>query len=170
MSTTAVHKGRWAAVPDREEFVVFLIGMRINQPLAVHRWWPVLIAMPRMLRHLSADPRSGLLGFHVWPGRTVLVLQYWESTDALVAFSRDPAQQHLPAWRRFNTAVGASGAVGIWHETYTVAAAGVEAVYGNMPRFGLARAMGHAPATGTQRSARTRLGQSDPTPPTVPDY
>ena len=29
------------------EFVVFLIGMRINKPLRVHQWLPVMAAMPR---------------------------------------------------------------------------------------------------------------------------
>ena len=34
------------------DFVVFLIGMRINKPWMVHRWWPVFTAMPRMIREL----------------------------------------------------------------------------------------------------------------------
>ncbi len=29
------------------DFVVFLIGMRINKPWKIHRWWPVLRAMPQ---------------------------------------------------------------------------------------------------------------------------
>jgi len=32
------------------DFVVFLIGMRINKPWKVHRWLPVFIAMPSMIR------------------------------------------------------------------------------------------------------------------------
>lgn len=39
---------------------------------------------------------------------------------------------------RFNKAVNDSGDVGIWHETYQVQAGRFEAVYGNMPTFGLA--------------------------------
>ena len=38
------------------EFVVFLIGMRINNPLLVHRWAPVAAAMPRMLKELVNKP------------------------------------------------------------------------------------------------------------------
>ena len=35
------------------DFVVFLIGMRINKPLAVHKYLPVLNAMPKMLTELG---------------------------------------------------------------------------------------------------------------------
>ena len=34
------------------EFVVFLIGMRINAFWKIHKWLPVALAMPRMLREL----------------------------------------------------------------------------------------------------------------------
>ena len=36
------------------DFVVFLIGMRINQPLRLNLWLPVFQAMPGMLAELSA--------------------------------------------------------------------------------------------------------------------
>src|SRR5207342_1870402 len=36
------------------DFVVFLIGMRINKPWKVHKWLPVFLAMPRMLKELAA--------------------------------------------------------------------------------------------------------------------
>ena len=42
------------------EFIVFLIGMRVNRPWKVHRWGPVALAMARMLRELEADPGRGL--------------------------------------------------------------------------------------------------------------
>lgn len=43
-------------------FAVLLIGMRINKPRKVHRWWPRFTGIPMMIRELSLDPRSGLLG------------------------------------------------------------------------------------------------------------
>lgn len=47
--------------------VMFLIGMRINRPLEVHRWGPVFVAMPRMLRWLDQHPEAGLLRWSfVW--------------------------------------------------------------------------------------------------------
>ena len=42
------------------ELVVFLIGMRINQPLRPNLWLPVFQAMPGMLAELSADAESGM--------------------------------------------------------------------------------------------------------------
>jgi Monooxygenase af470-like len=38
------------------DFVVFLIGMRINKPWKVHKWLPVFLAIPRMLKELAAAP------------------------------------------------------------------------------------------------------------------
>ena len=36
------------------DFVVFLIGMRINKPWKLHKWLPVFLGMPRMLKELRA--------------------------------------------------------------------------------------------------------------------
>jgi Domain of unknown function (DUF4188) len=44
------------------DFLVFLIGMRINRVWKIHQWLPVAMAMPRMLRELQQDPTSGYLG------------------------------------------------------------------------------------------------------------
>ena len=41
------------------DFVVFLIGMRINKLWKIHKWLPVFLAMPRMLRELERHPESG---------------------------------------------------------------------------------------------------------------
>jgi hypothetical protein len=56
-----IHPGRYTAEIEGD-FVVFLIGMRLNRPWKVHRWLPVFAAMPRMLRELARDPERGLLG------------------------------------------------------------------------------------------------------------
>lgn len=55
------------------EFVVFLIGMRINKPWKVHKWLPVAMAMPRMLKQLQSDPKLGLLHYEQWFGRTIIL-------------------------------------------------------------------------------------------------
>lgn len=44
MPRNPVVSGRMTADIDGE-FVVFLIGMRINKPWKVHKWWPVFVAM-----------------------------------------------------------------------------------------------------------------------------
>ena len=64
------------------DFVVFLIGMRINKPLMIHKWLPVFLAMPRMLKELESHPESGFLG-HI-QGLGVIV-QYWRSFEHLEA-------------------------------------------------------------------------------------
>jgi len=40
------------------DFVVFLIGMRLNKPWKIHKWLPVFVAMPRMLKELAGRPQS----------------------------------------------------------------------------------------------------------------
>ena len=56
-----VHAQRMMAELDGE-FVVFLIGMRIDQPRKVHNWRPVFTAMPRALKELDQTSDSGSLG------------------------------------------------------------------------------------------------------------
>src|SRR5215470_11563057 len=91
------------------EFVVFLIGMRVNRWWKVHRWVRVAAAMPRMIRELSANPELGLLGAEAWFGRTTIMVQYWRSMDALLDYAKNRNAEHLPAWRSFNKLVGTNG-------------------------------------------------------------
>jgi hypothetical protein len=121
------------------DFVVFLIGMRVNRWWKVHRWVPVAAAMPRMIRELYERPELGLLGAEAWFGRTTVMVQYWRSMDALLGYAKNRDSEHLPAWREFNKRVGTNGDVGIWHETYRVRAGDYENVYVNMTPFGLGR-------------------------------
>lgn len=139
------------------ERVVFLIGMRINKPWKIHKWLPVAMAMPRMLRELGQKPELGFLGAHTWFSRTVIVLQYWRSIEDLYAYAKNRSAAHLPAWAAFNRAVGKSGDVGIWHETYKIRAGDYETIYANMPLFGLAKATKAVSASGHRESAAERL-------------
>jgi len=138
-------------------FVVFLIGMRINKPLLVHKWAPVVAAMPRMIKELIRQPDLGFLHGEVWFARTVLVLQYWRSLEQLLAYARNKDAEHLPAWHAFTKAVGINGTVGIWHETYAASPGSYETIYVNMPPFGLGRAGTLLPAHGGMGSAAGRL-------------
>lgn len=139
------------------DFVVFLIGMRINQPLKVHKWLPVAAAMPRMLKELYRQPERGLLHAEFWFSRTIVVLQYWRSMEQLLAYAKDKEAEHLPAWRAFNKSVGTDGSVGIWHETYAVSPSTYENIYVNMPPFGLGRAGTAQSVVEANRSAAARL-------------
>ena len=137
------------------DFVVFLIGFRINKLWKVHKWLPVARAMPRMIQELEQHPKSGFLGAISYFG---LMVQYWRSFDHLEAYARNPNQTHWPSWMAFNEHLGDSrGDVGIWHETYLVRAGEYESVYSGMPKMGLAQAADMADAVGTLSSARSRI-------------
>ena len=143
------------------EVVLFLIGMRINVFWKIHKWLPVFAAMPRMIWELTDQRKSGLLGYRTrWGGRNFELIQYWSSFEELRDYARARDAKHLPAWADFNRNIGSDGTVGIWHETYLVKDDQFEAVYRNMPLFGMARATNAVPATGQRRTASGRLGRS----------
>ncbi|MDE3104465.1 MAG: DUF4188 domain-containing protein [Acidobacteriota bacterium] len=157
---SAIFPGRYTAQIDGP-FVLFLIGMRVNRLHRVDRWLPVFRAMRPMLTELYANPQLGLLHAHTaltWRG--VFLVQYWRSFDQLVNFAHARDAAHLPAWAAFNRSIGADGTVGVWHETYQVAAGAYEGITVNMPRWGLQVAGQHLPATGRLQGARGRMGQS----------
>jgi Monooxygenase af470-like len=142
------------------DFVVFLIGMRINRWWKVHKWRPVAMAMPRMVRELAAQPDLGCLHAELRMGVSI---QYWRSFEHLETYARDASREHLPAWKSFNKRVQtSSGDVGIWHETFLVRAGEYETLYGAMPRIGLARAGRHVPVAAPRESARQRLVKQSP--------
>ena len=151
-----IRSERLSAVLDGD-FVVFLIGMRINRPLAVHKWGPVIRAMPRMLQELYRQPELGFLHAEMWFARTTIMVQYWRSLDQLLTYAKSRTAAHLPAWQAFNRSVGTDGAVGIWHETYVMTPGSYENIYVNMPPFGLGRAGALQPVSGGMQSAADRL-------------
>ncbi|WP_042143307.1 DUF4188 domain-containing protein [Paucisalibacillus sp. EB02] len=148
--------GRYTTDND-EDIVVFLIGMRINKRLAFGKWLPVFKAMPPMIRELYEHKEElGFLSMESFFGlRTTLMITYWRSTEDLLAYAKGP--RHLTAWREFNKKIGDNEAVGIYHETYSVPKGNYEAVFGNMPLYGLAKARNHRLITPDIRTARKRL-------------
>jgi hypothetical protein len=148
-----IHNQRMTAEMDGD-FVVFLIGMRINKPWKVHKWLPVFLAMPRMIRELYAHPELGFLGHTMAPN---VIVQYWRSFDHLESYARNKAHLHLPAWTAFNKQIGlSSGDVGIWHETYCIAPGQYEVVYASMPAFGLGKVGRLVPVAAHRDSASDR--------------
>jgi hypothetical protein len=139
------------------DFVVFLIGMRINKPLKVGKWLPVFLAMPKMLKELDkAPPEAGFLGHNGLMGNPIV--QYWRSFDHLETYARGRDHLHWPAWVEFNRRMkDCRGDVGIWHETYRVRAGEYEAIYSGMPSHGLARAARQVPVEAATDSARQRI-------------
>ena len=145
------------------DFVVFLIGMRINRAWKPWKWFPVFVGMPRMIRELERRPESGFLGARAcFAGpRDPVVIQYWRSFEDLEAYARSKDGAHWPAWVRFNKRVGSSGDVGIWHETYLVPAGSYECVYNNMPPTGLGAVGELVPAAGRKATAASRAGRRE---------
>lgn len=139
------------------DFVVFIIGMRINKPWKIHKWMPVAMAMPKMLKELFSKPESGFLGAETSLGITV---QYWKSFEHLEAYARDRNGHHYPAWKAFNTKIKSNGDVGIWHETYLVKSGNYECVYNNMPKFGLGKVGKLTPASGKLEGAGGRISKN----------
>ena len=150
-----VREGRWTAEIDGD-FVVFLIGARINSKLQALRAFKDLggsKGMRAMLAYLTEHPEKGLLGYET-AGFTII--QYWRSFEHLEAFAKDKDDPHLEAWRNYWQRVGKTGRTGIWHETFLVRAGEYEAVYGNMPPRGLGKASKLVPLAAAA-GARQRL-------------
>ena len=141
------------------ELVVFHIGMEINRWWRPDLWLPAFVAMPRMLRELSVEVDSGMLGYAILFGaRGPYVVQYWSSIDKLYRYASSPTQEHRPAWTRFNRmARKAPGAVGIWHETFLVERA--ESVYVSTKPMGLPKATELVPVTKRHDRARDRYAE-----------
>ncbi len=144
-------------VSKNEDFVVFLIGMRINRLWKIHKWLPVAMAMPKMLKELSENRESGLLGFQLLGGIPPVTVQYWKSFEHLEAYAKNRDASHYPAWKAFNQKIKNNGDVGIWHETYKIRAGDFECIYNNMPKYGLGKIGELIPATGKREYAAERM-------------
>lgn len=154
-----IYTGRYTT-ENNDNIVVFLIGIRVNKRLAVHKWLPVFNAMPGMIRELYTNKDElGFLSMESYFGlRTTVMIQYWRSTEDLLAYAKN--EKHLTAWKNFNKNIGANDAVGIYHETYELKTGNYESVYGNMPLYGLGKALKHIPITADRTSARKRLNST----------
>lgn len=160
---TAIKKGRWTAQPEAD-FVVSIIGVRINRWWMIHRWLPLVLAMRRVVRDLSARPELGFRGGKTWLGRTFVLIQYWHSFEQLETYPSAEDLEHLPAWEEFNRIVGTDGAAGIFHEIYRIKSGDYESVYVNMPRTLLGNCSNLVKANGRLPSARGRLGRPNSAP------
>ncbi|WP_181701907.1 monooxygenase family protein [Chthonobacter albigriseus] len=139
------------------DFVVFIIGLRINRPWRVTSYLRPMLAMRSMLDELQQiGPDSGLL--HVERVGFLTFIQYWRSFDHLESYARDSTRKHRPAWTAFNLQMKRrSGDVGLFHETYLVQGGKYEAVYRGMPPTGLAVAGEQALVNDAADSARQRI-------------
>jgi hypothetical protein len=145
----------------REPLVLFLIGMRINTFWRVWEWLPAFLAMGPMIVELYKNPELGFLRARTeMAGRTITVIQYWKSFEALEAYASNSERRHRPAWTAFyKRSTRGTGAVGIFHETYVVRPGEVESLYVDMPAdFGLGGAVGTTAINVQSETARERMG------------
>ena len=156
--TKNIFTGRFT-IDHTEDIVVFIIGMRVNKRLSIHKWLPVMTAMPGMIRELYTNKEElGFLSMESYLGlKTTTMIQYWRSIDDLLAYAKQ--DKHMNAWKRFNQRVGNTDAVGIYHETYQIHKGNYESIYANMPHYGLGKALQnfHIPITEEKISASKRL-------------
>jgi hypothetical protein len=125
----------------------------------LHKWVPVFLAMPRMLKELERQPESGFLGS---TSGGLLIVQYWRSFEHLERYARSHDHLHWPAWVAFNQRMRESREdVGIWHETYRLRAGEYETIYSGMPRLGLGKVGTLVPASGRKESARGRMAEEN---------
>jgi hypothetical protein len=139
------------------DYVVFLIGMRINNGWKIHKWLPVAFAMPRMIKELYKNKEHGFLSTEAWFGRTTIMVQYWKSYEHLIAYAKNKNSEHLPAWKAFNQKVSSGNSVGVWHESYKASKGTYENIYVNMPLFGLGKAGSVNEASGKFEHAQERM-------------
>jgi hypothetical protein len=155
--SSAVVPGRVTARLDKP-VVLFLIGARINRWRSFPKWLWFTRTMPSMLAELEKSPEAGLLWYRNYISfPNLMVQQYWESFDKLMAYSSDKNARHQPAWLRYMRELANDGSIGIWHETYLVEPGKFECIYGNMPPFGLGAATRLAKAEGRLAAAKSRF-------------
>ncbi|MCK8452304.1 DUF4188 domain-containing protein [Bacillus safensis] len=155
-----IRAGRFTT-DNSDSIVVFIIGMRINKRWAIHQWLPVFMAMPGMIKELYTHQEElGFLGTENYFGlRTTAMIQYWKSTDELLAYAK--MEKHLAAWKEFNQRARSNDAVGIYHETYQIQAGSYESIYVNMPSYGLSQVKSPISISKRQQTAKERLNTTN---------
>lgn len=151
------------------DFVVFLIGARVNDFSRNTGGNWIGDAMSAMLKELQDAPELGCLNADSYVttnpvgGSTFLLIQYWRSYEQLADYARGKDNEHYPAWMRIIKHAREGGAqAGIWHETFKVRAGEYEGIYINTPPFGLGK-VGLVPAVGHMATSKGRAGMTDGT-------
>ena len=153
-----VFTGRYSADVEGD-FVVFLIGMRINKPWDVRGWWHTFVVDAPDDQGARGEPRARPdLGAPGWFGGPAVV-QYWRSLRAArpLRAQRGPAATS-PRGRSGTRPRGRPARSASGTRPTRCARASTRSIYGNMPRHGLATATAHVPVTAKGRSAARRIG------------
>lgn len=150
-----------------EDVVVFLIGIRLNHPWKLtNNFAKAGRAMSEIEQELRDHPETGCLGSESFvgshtSGSTLLLVQYWKSSEHLEKYAQSSSNKHYGPWRRLMILGKKSIELGFWHETFVVRGGDYEAIYVNCPLFGLANARGvvSEPASRMRSTMRGRLGK-----------
>lgn len=148
------------------DLVVFLLGMQPRRTWRVAQTLFVTRAVFRMQAELERDRAAGrvlgyLGGFQSLTPTGPLLTQYWRSFGDLERYSHAADLEHRPAWLAFYKLTHDDGAsrVGLWHETYTVAAGAHESIYVDLRKpVGLGAAIGTQPLERRGATSRERIG------------
>lgn len=152
-----IFPGRYTA-EFKDTIIVFVIGMRVNRLFALHKWLLPTFNTLRLWIHVKTNPPKGYLyGYLYLYCRGIGMMQYWHDFTALETFSHDKNQPHYKAWSQLALQTESDKTFGYWHETYEINPNRTEAIYGSMPRFGLAAASNHEQLKIREDSARSRL-------------
>ncbi|KAJ3008698.1 hypothetical protein HKX48_008392 [Thoreauomyces humboldtii] len=158
------------------DHVVFLIGARLNNYSALMsgEMADAGAGMQRMQAELLAHPELGCLHTENYvsadsSGTHTLLVQYWRSVKHLQAYSRSRLNQHFEPMVTSRKRTKATGDVGIWHETFLVQDGNYEAIYVNMPQFGLGAA-GHVEQASVKTGTMKDRLHASKTAQTLEDY
>ena len=148
-----------ASLPDSvEELCLIRLGLVVRKLSA----WPYAARLGREIARSAVEAigsGAGLLAsepFRAGWGHFG-VLQYWSSFEALEAWSHRPP--HSDWWRGALERMRTRGDFGIYHETFLVPRAGVESIYLDCPRVGIASFGPTGEAVGRSTTSRDRLGR-----------
>jgi len=137
------------------EFVVFLIGVRINRVWKIHKWLPIFKARKKMLHELMAHPETGCVSHYQSGGIAIL---YWRTYEQLEYIARNPDKERWPAWASFHEKLDRSrGDVGVWREVYVIKPGQTEMVHGGTRALGLSKVGHRVPRSGANAQSVERV-------------
>ncbi|MFO0951992.1 MAG: phenylacetaldoxime dehydratase family protein [Isosphaeraceae bacterium] len=149
---------RTVSLPESQaELCLIRLGLQIHKVWA----WPYVLKLGRAIERSAAEAISagaGLLQSEQYRIGTKHVgyLQYWQSFEALEAWSHRPP--HSEWWREALERMRTKGDFGIYHETYLVPRERLESIYLNCQPAGLLAFGESSDPAGRGANSRGRLG------------
>ncbi len=153
-----------ATLPDSvEELCLIRLGFLVRRWTAL----PYAMRLGRAIDRSAAEAiaaGAGLLHSERFAmgSRHFGVLQYWNSFDALDAWSHRPP--HSEWWREAVDRMRRKRDFGVYHETFLVPRSGIESIYLDCPPIGLSSFGVRGEPIGPMTTSRDRLGRRVPKP------